>query len=178
MAFAIVGLILGLLLLSVLAPLNLLVCVGLTFAATLGALVIVFLHGAGFVGIDFPTPIVLYLFVVAIGTDYNILLAELLQEEYQAGHTPQEAAEVAIANDGPTVAANGTILALTFASLILTGLDNLKELGAGVAIGVLLASLVMAPCSFRGCRCCSAAHSGGRRTKPNPQRRTRMQIRH
>lgn len=144
-AFVIVGVILGLLLLSVLAPLNLLVCVGLTFAATLGALVIVFLHGAGLVGIDFSTPIVLYLFVIAIGTDYNILLAERLREEFQNGHSPQDAAQIAIANDGPTVAASGTILALTFASLILTGLDNLRELGAGVAIGVLLASLVMAP---------------------------------
>lgn len=144
-AFVIVGLILGLLLMSLLAPLNLLVCVGLTFAATLGALVIVFLHGGGLVGIDFSTPIVLYLFVIAIGTDYNILLAERLREEFQNGHSPQKAAEIAIANDGPTVAASGTILALTFASLVLTGLDNLRELGAGVAIGVLLASLVMAP---------------------------------
>ncbi len=144
-AFAIVGVILGLLLMSVLAPLNLLLGVGLTFAATLGAVVIVFLHGGGLVGIDFSTPIVLYLFVIAIGTDYNILLAERLREEFQNGHSPQKAAEIAIANDGPTVAASGTILALTFASLVLTGLDNLRELGAGVAIGVLLASLVMAP---------------------------------
>jgi putative drug exporter of the RND superfamily len=144
-AVVIVGVILGLLLLSVLAPINLLVCVGLTFAATLGALVIVFLHGAGYDGIDFSTPIVLYLFVVAIGTDYNILLAERLREEFKNGHSPAEAARIAISNDGPTVSASGTILALTFASLTLTGLENLQELGAGVAIGVLLASLVMAP---------------------------------
>ena len=144
-AVVIVGVILGLLLMSVLAPINLLICVGLTFAATLGALVIVFLHAAGLAGIDFSTPIVLYLFVVAIGTDYNILLAERLREEFRDGHSPPDAARIAIANDGPTVAASGTILALTFASLTLTGLDNLKELGAGVAIGVLLASLVMAP---------------------------------
>jgi RND superfamily putative drug exporter len=144
-AVVIVGVILGLLLLSVPAPITLLICVGLTFVATLGALVIVFLHAAGLTGIDFSTPIVLYLFVVAIGTDYNILLAERLREEFRDGHPPPDAAQISIANDGPTVAASGTILALTFASLTLTGLDNLKELGAGVAIGVLLASLVMAP---------------------------------
>lgn len=144
-AVVIVGLILGLLLLSVLAPLNLLVCVGLTFGATLGAVVIVFLFAAGLDGVDFTTPIVLYLFVVAIGTDYNILLTERIREEFLNGHRPAEAARIAIAGSGPTAAAAGTILALTFASLILTGLDNLRELGTGVAIGVLLASLVMAP---------------------------------
>lgn len=71
--------------------------------------------------------------MVAIGTDYIILLAERLREELHDGHSPQEAAEIAIANDRPTVAASGTIHALTFASLILTGLDNLKKLGAGAA---------------------------------------------
>lgn len=140
-----IALILALLLLAVLAPLNLLVCVALTFVATLGAVVLLFLHGLGYDGIDFSIPIVLYLFVVAIGTDYNILLASRLREEFRNGYTPREAARIAVSNDAPTVAAAGLILALTFASLTLTGLANLAELGFGVAIGVAIAAFAMAP---------------------------------
>lgn len=87
----------------------------------------------------------MYLFVVAIGTDYNILIGSRLREEFQNGHSPREAAREAVANDAPTVAASGVILALTFASLMLTGLANLAELGFGVAVGVTIAALLMAP---------------------------------
>lgn len=144
-AAVIIFAILALLLTALLAPLNLIVCVGLTFAATLGAVVLVFLHGVGYVGIDFTIPIVLYLFVVAIGTDYNILIAARLHEEFHNGHKPREAVRIAIANDAPTVAAAGIILAFTFASLMLTGIANLVELGFGVAVGIVIAAFGMAP---------------------------------
>ncbi|WP_268746918.1 MMPL family transporter [Tomitella biformata] len=144
-AAVIIFLILGLLLTSLLAPLNLVVCVGLTFAATLGAVVLVFLDGVGYSGVDFTIPIVLYLFVVAIGTDYNILIAARLHEEFRNGHRPREAVRIAIANDAPTVAAAGVILAFTFASLMLTGIANLVELGFGVAVGIAIAAFGMAP---------------------------------
>lgn len=144
-AALIVVIILALLLRSLLAPLALIAAVALTFAATLGVLTLIFLHGKGFDGIDFTTPVVLYLFVVAIGTDYNILMAERVREEFRSGHSPCEATRIAIGRDAPTVAVAGIILAATFASLTLTGLDNLVELGAGVAVGVALASLAMAP---------------------------------
>jgi len=144
-AALIVVLILALLLRSALAPVNLIVAVALTFAATLGVLTLIFVHGMNLDGIDFTTPIVLYLFVVAIGTDYNILMAERVREEFREGRSPADSARIAIAMDAPTVAVAGTILALTFASLTLTGLDNLVELGTGVAVGVAIASLAMAP---------------------------------
>ncbi|MFC9550387.1 MMPL family transporter [Rhodococcus sp. NPDC056960] len=140
-----IALILALLLLAVLAPVNLLICVALTFVATLGAVVLLFLHGLGYPGIDFSIPIVLYLFVVAIGTDYNILLASRLREEFRNGYSSRDAARIAVSNDAPTVAAAGLILALTFASLTLTGLANLAELGFGVAVGVAIAAFAMAP---------------------------------
>lgn len=144
-AGAIILLILAGLLTALLAPLNLLACVGLTFAATLGAVVLVFQHAVGHPGIDFTIPIVLYLFVVAIGTDYNILIAARLHEEYRRGHTPRESVRIAVGHDAPTAAAAGAILALTFASLMLTGIANLVELGFGVAIGVAFAAFGMAP---------------------------------
>jgi RND superfamily putative drug exporter len=144
-AAVLIALILALLLSAILAPLNLLACVGLAFTGTLGATVLVFLHGLGYSGIDFSLPITLYLFVVAIGTDYNILIASRLREEFANGFSAREAARITIANDAPTVAAAGLILALTFASLMLAGLANLTELGFGVAIGIVIAAFAMAP---------------------------------
>ena len=52
---------------------------------------------------------------------------------------------MAIAHGAPTVAAAGIILAGTFASLLLTGITTLTELGSGVAIGIIVAAFVMAP---------------------------------
>ena len=144
-AAAIIIVILAILLQAVVAPLNLLVCVALAFGATLGASVTVFLDITGWTGIDFSLPMTLYLFVVAIGTDYNILMSSRLREEFMNGYSPKEATRIAISNDAPTVAAAAIILALTFASLTLAGLDNLIELGFGVAVGILIAGYVMAP---------------------------------
>jgi RND superfamily putative drug exporter len=144
-AGAIIIVILALLLQAIVAPVNLLVCVGLAFASTLGACVVVFLDLGSFSGIDFSLPMTLYLFVVAIGTDYNILMSSRLREEFMNGYSPKEATRIAISNDAPTVAAAGVILALTFASLMLAGLDNLLELGFGVGVGIVIAAFLMAP---------------------------------
>jgi RND superfamily putative drug exporter len=119
--------------------------VGLAFGATLGLCVIVFLHIANYSGIDFTLPMTLYLFVVAIGTDYNILISSRLREEFLNGFSAKESARIAISNDAPTAAAAGIILALTFASLMLAGLANLTELGFGVAVGIIVAAFLMAP---------------------------------
>jgi RND superfamily putative drug exporter len=144
-AAVIIAVILGLLLRAVLGPLYLLLGVGLGFLATLGILVLIFQKAGGLVGIDFSIPIVLYLFVVAIGTDYNILMTARVREELRAGKEPAEAVGLAIAHGGPTVAAAGIILAGTFASLLLTGITTLTELGLGVAIGIIVAAFIMAP---------------------------------
>jgi RND superfamily putative drug exporter len=144
-AAAIIIVILALLLQALVAPFNLLLCVALAFAATLGACVIVFLDLGSFSGIDFSLPMTLYLFVVAIGTDYNILMSSRLREEFMNGYSPRESTRIAITNDAPTVAAAGVILSLTFASLMLAGLDNLLELGFGVAVGIIIAAFLMGP---------------------------------
>ncbi len=144
LALAIVAVILALLLQAVLGPLYLLIGVVLTYAATLGTIVLVFLNGAGFVGLDFTIPIIVYLFVMAIGTDYNILIASRLREEFKAGLAPREAARLAIVHGAPAVSAAGLILAGTFASLLLTGIQLLQEIGLAVALGVLLAANVLA----------------------------------
>jgi putative drug exporter of the RND superfamily len=143
-AAVIIALILGLLLRSVVAPAYLLGAVALGFAATLGAGVAIFQGMAGESGLLFILPIMLYLFVIAIGTDYNILVTSRLREEVDQGNQPRTAADLAVEHAGPTVTAAGVILAGTFASLSLTGVGLLVQMGATIAIGVLLVSIVMA----------------------------------
>jgi putative drug exporter of the RND superfamily len=138
-----IAVILALLLRSLVAPLYLLLAVGLGFLATLGATVLVFQGIGDAVGLAFGLPIILYLFVVAIGTDYNILMIARLREEARLGRSPGEAADLAVEHAGPSIAAAGVILAGTFASLMLAGLAFLAELGFAVSIGIVIAAFVM-----------------------------------
>jgi putative drug exporter of the RND superfamily len=143
-AAILIMLILGLLLRSVVAPWYLIVSVGLGFLATLGATVVVFQHGQNSSGLIFLLPIILYLFVVAIGTDYNILMIARLREEAREGREPREAAAEALRHAGPTVAAAGFILAATFGTLMLSGNSLLMEMGFSVSFGILVSAFVMA----------------------------------
>lgn len=139
-----IALVLALLLRSVVAPLYLLGAVSLGFVATLGAGVALFQGIGSEPGLLFILPVMLYMFVVAIGTDYNILVTTRLREEMQEGNDPRIAAERAVEHAGPTVLSAGVILAGTFASLGLTGISLLVQLGMTIAIGVIIVSFVMA----------------------------------
>jgi putative drug exporter of the RND superfamily len=143
-AAIVILLILGLLLRSVVAPWYLMVSVGLGFAATLGATVLVFQTLAGQAGLVFILPMYMYLFVVALGTDYNILMISRLREEARAGKTPKEAAALALGHAGPAIGAAGLILAGTFASLTLAGEQVLTQVGFAVAAGIAIAAFIMA----------------------------------
>ncbi|HWB37937.1 MAG TPA: MMPL family transporter, partial [Rugosimonospora sp.] len=136
--------ILGLLLRSLVAPWYLMISVGLGFAATLGATVLIFQHAKGEPGLIFILPIIMYLFVVALGTDYNILMVARLREEAREGRSPREAAAMAVRHAGPTVAAAGLILAGTFASLMLAGNSTLTQMGFAISGGIAIVAFVMA----------------------------------
>ncbi|MGW2314262.1 MMPL family transporter [Actinomadura luteofluorescens] len=142
-AAVLIALILALLLRSVVAPLYLVVAVLLGFAATLGSAVYVFQGAMGEAGVTFQLPIVLYLFVLAIGTDYNILMTARLREEAKEGHEPRKAAALAVQHGGPTVAAAGLILAGTFSVMMLAPVSMLQQMGFSVAIGIALSAFVM-----------------------------------
>ena len=86
----------------------------------------------------------MYLFVVALGTDYNILMVSRLREEATEGKTPREAAAVALKHAGPTIASAGLILAGTFASLILAGGSTFEQMGFAISCGIVIAAFVMA----------------------------------
>lgn len=142
-AAGLIALILALLLRSLVAPIYLVIVVLLNFAATLGATVYLFQGLQGEPGVTFQLPIILYLFVVAIGTDYNILMIARLREEAREGNAPHEAAAIGVQHAGPTVAAAGLILAGTFAVLLLAPISFLQQMGFAVAIGIVLSAFVM-----------------------------------
>ncbi len=142
-AALVIMLILALLLRSLVAPLYLMAAVGLSFAATLGATVIVFQYIGGESGLIFMLPIYIYLFVTALGTDYNILMIARLREEAREGRDPRAAAAEALKHAGPTIAAAGVILAGTFASLMLGGNSLMMSMGFALSFGIILAAFVM-----------------------------------
>lgn len=139
-----IGLLLAWLLRSLVAPLYLMASVMLGFAATLGVTVVAFEGLLGEPGLKSILPVILYLFVVAVGTDYSILMTARLREEALRGHTQRAATALAVEHAGPAVAAAGIILAGTFTSLLLTGIASLMQIGLAVSSGILITSLVMA----------------------------------
>ena len=137
----VVGLILAALLRALIAPLYLIVTVVASFAATLGLVTFAF-AGVGGEGIAFNLVLMAFLFLVALGVDYNIFLMTRAREEAAARGT-REGTLVALVNTGGVVTGAGLILAGTFATLCLLPLEELIQIGATVAIGVLLDTFVV-----------------------------------
>lgn len=106
-----IAVILALLPRSLVAPLYLMAAVLLSFFSALGATVLAVQGVLDRPGISFAMPIMLYLFVVAIGIDYNILMIARLSEEAREGKDPRTAADLAVEQAGPSVGAGGVILA-------------------------------------------------------------------
>jgi RND superfamily putative drug exporter len=143
-AAVLIMLVLGLLLRSVVSPWYVMASVGLGFAATLGATTWLFQGIIGESGLIFMIPLIIYMFVVALGTDYNILMMARLREEAKEGKSPREAASLAIRHTGPTIAAAGVILAGSLGALMLAGNSLLAEMGFALAFGILVSAFVMA----------------------------------
>ncbi|QIG45023.1 MMPL family transporter [Nocardioides anomalus] len=141
-AALIIAVILALLLRSLVAPWYLMASVGLGFGATLGATSLVFQNLLGDSGLIFLLPIYIYLFVVALGTDYNILMVARLREEAREGLDSRNAAAEAVKHAGPTIAAAGVILAGTFGSLMLAGNSLLSSMGFALSFGIIVSAFV------------------------------------
>src|SRR5215213_2014759 len=142
-AAALILLILVVTLRSFVTPLYLLAAVALEFAATLGAAKLVFQQLGGETGVAFILPLTLFLFVVALGTDYNILITARLREEMLAGRPVREAVARAVRHVGPAVGAAGLVLASSFGTLMLESSETSREMGFAMAFGILLASLLV-----------------------------------
>lgn len=135
-------LILGVLLRSVMAPVVLLVTVVLSFGAALGISALVFRHLFGFGGTDSSFPLYAFVFLVALGIDYNIFLMTRVREESLV-HGTRRGALVGLAATGGVITSAGLVLAGTFAALGSLPIVFLAELGFAVALGVLLDTLVV-----------------------------------
>ncbi|KJY24483.1 MMPL family transporter, partial [Streptomyces katrae] len=142
-AAVLIALILLVLLRSLLAPVVLMVAVGLGFTATLGAATLVFQHALGRPGVDFTLPLVLFLFVVALGTDYNILVADRIREEMERPGPARAAVGRAVRHTAPAVATAGLVLAASFGSLAVSPQPGLQQTGFATAVGILLSAFVL-----------------------------------
>ena len=134
--------ILALLLRALVAPLILIATVVLSFAAALGVSALVFRHVFGFAGEDTSFPLYVFVFLVALGIDYNIFLMTRVREEAQQ-HGTRRGALIGLAATGGVITSAGIVLAGTFAALGSLPLVAFAEIGFAVAFGVLLDTLVV-----------------------------------
>jgi RND superfamily putative drug exporter len=138
----VVFLILGLLLRALVAPVLLIATVVLSFAAALGVSALVFDHILGYGGADTGFPLFVFVFLVALGIDYNIFLMTRVREEALKDGT-RTGAITGLAATGGVITSAGLVLAGTFAMLATLPLVGFAEIGFAVAFGVLLDTLVV-----------------------------------
>ncbi len=144
-AIAVIAVLLALVMRSLIAPLYLILSVVLSYFSALGLTVLVFIKGAGQPGLTFILPFLLFMFLLALGEDYNILVMTRIREE--AHHLPlREAVGRALSVTGTTVTSAGLVLAGTFGVLAIVGsgsagaqnVRTIVDVGVGLALGVLM----------------------------------------
>jgi len=138
----VITLILGVLLRSIISALLLLGTVVLSYFATLGVCALVFNHIFGFAGGDTSFPLFAFIFLVALGIDYNIFLMTRVREESIKLGTRVGVIK-GLTVTGAVITSAGIVLAATFAVLGLIPLVPLAELGFAVAFGVLLDTIIV-----------------------------------
>jgi len=138
----VITIILGLLLRSIFSAIVLLGTVVLSYFATLGVCALVFNHVFGFAGGDNSFPLFAFIFLVALGIDYNIFLMTRVREESQKIGTRKGVIK-GVTVTGAVITSAGVVLASTFAVLGLLPLVPLAELGFAVAFGVLLDTIIV-----------------------------------
>ena len=138
----VVMLILMVLLRAVLSPLLLIATVVLSFGAALGLSSLLFKYVFGFAGADASLPLFVFVFLVALGIDYNIFLMTRVREETQTRGTRQGSL-VALSATGGVITSAGLVLASTFLVLGTLPLVAFVEIGVAVALGVLLDTMIV-----------------------------------
>ena len=133
-----IALLLAIVMRSLVAPLYLVVSVALSYGASLGLAVLIFMVIGGASGLNFVLPFLMFVFLMALGEDYNILVMSRIREEAQK-HSLHDAIKLALNATGTTVTSAGLILAATFGIAgLAASTDQLRQLGVSIAIGVLL----------------------------------------
>jgi RND superfamily putative drug exporter len=154
-AIIVIGVLLALVMRSLVAPLYLIASVALSYFAALGLAVIIFIELGNSGGITFILPFLLFIFLLALGEDYNILVMTRIREE--AHRLPlREAVSRAVGVTGTTVTSAGLVLAGTFAVFAVVGGrgaggSQIVDVGIGLAIGVIMDTFVvrtvLVPCT-------------------------------
>jgi RND superfamily putative drug exporter len=127
---------------SLVAPLYLVASVALSYLASLGLAILIFHLVGGAPGVNFALPFFLFVFVMALGEDYNILVMGRIREE-AVHHPPREAVRRAILATGGTITAAGLVLAGTFGVLAVVTSGQIRQIGAGLSLGILLDTFVV-----------------------------------
>jgi putative drug exporter of the RND superfamily len=144
-AIAVIAVLLAVVMRSLVAPLYLIASVVLSYFSALGLTVLVFVKAAGQPGLTFILPFLLFMFLLALGEDYNILVMSRIREEAHRLPLP-EAVGRALNVTGTTVTSAGLVLAGTFGVLAIVGsgsagqqnVRTIVDVGVGLALGVLM----------------------------------------
>ena len=151
LVLVVIFLIIALLLRAIVAPLVLVATTALSFAASFGLASLLWRFAFGYSGVQSVIPIYIFIFLVALGVDYNIFLSARIREEsrrlgIRAGTLR------GLGVTGGVITAAGIVLAGTFAALTQIPQVDIAEVGTAVALGVLLDTLVvrtvLVPASF------------------------------
>ena len=134
--------ILAIVLRSLVAPLYLIASVGISYLAALGLSVLLFIKLGGSGGLVFFMPFLMFIFLLALGEDYNILMMTRIREE--ARQLPlRDAVTRALSVTGTTITSAGLVLAgsfivLTFVAGRGSGGSQVRDIGLGLALGILM----------------------------------------
>ena len=141
-----IALLLAVVLRSLVAPLYLVASIVLSYLAALGLVGIVFVHLGGQDGLNFILPFLMFVFLMALGSDYNILIMSRIREEAH-GLPLRDAVARAIGRTGGTITTAGVILGGTFAVLAIAGGSagggQIQQIGYGVAAGILMDTFLL-----------------------------------
>ena len=142
-----IAILLAIVMRSLVAPFYLVTSVLLSYLAALGLTALIFVHFGGQSGINFVLPFLMFVFLMALGSDYNVLVMTRIREESHHLRTG-EAVRRAIGATGTTVTTAGLILGGTFAVLAFagggaSGGSQIQQIGYGVAFGVVMDTFVV-----------------------------------
>jgi len=141
-AIVVIGILLALVLRSLVAPLYLIASVGVSYLAALGLSVLIFIKLGHSGGLEFFMPFLMFIFLLALGEDYNILVMTRIREE--AHRLPlRQAVAKAVGVTGTTVTSAGLVLAGSFIVLTIAAgsgsqASQVRDIGLGLALGILM----------------------------------------
>lgn len=140
-AILVIGLLLAIVLRSLVAPLYLIVSVGISYLAALGLAALLFINLGGSGGLVFFLPFLMFIFLLALGEDYNILVMTRIREE--AHKLPlRDAVSRALSVTGTTVTSAGLVLAGSFLVISVvsrgSGSSQVRDIGLALAFGILM----------------------------------------